>query len=168
MPSKLHRRKKHEPQDLELTTFLNLMVVLISFLLVTAVFSRITIQELNMPTAAGAGGAIDTPPQVTIEVVLRVNAVEVQLSRDGKTNVAASYPKAGSKYDLERLTEYLHGLKGQYPDKKDATLLIEPEIPYEDVIHVMDALKEKRVAQPGQSTPQKIELFPDVSVGDAP
>lgn len=164
MPTKLSRRKKHEPQDLELTTFLNLMVVLISFLLVTAVFSRITIQELNMPTAAGAGGAIDTPPVITIEVILRMNALEVS---DGK-KVVASFPKSGNKYDLDKLTDHLHRLKEQYKEKMDATLLIEPEIPYEDVIHVMDAIKEKRVSQPGQSTPEKIELFPDVSVGDAP
>lgn len=168
MSTKLHRRSKHEVQDLELTTFLNLMVVLISFLLVTAVFSRITVQELNMPTAAGAGGAIDTPPQVTIEVVLRMNAVEVQLSRDGKTNVIASYPKVGNKHELDKLTDHLHSLKGQYAEKKDATLLIEPDVAYEDVIHVMDAIKEKRVPVPGETTPQKIELFPDVSVGDAP
>jgi biopolymer transport protein ExbD len=43
-----YRRKKDQLQDLELTTFLNLMVVLISFLLVTAVFSRISIQELKL------------------------------------------------------------------------------------------------------------------------
>jgi biopolymer transport protein ExbD len=164
MSTKLHRRKKHEASDLELTTFLNLMVVLISFLLVTAVFSRITVQELNMPTAAGAGGAIDTPPLVTIEVILRMNAVEVS---DGK-RVVASFPKSGSKYDLDKLTDHLEGLKTQYKEKTDATLLIEPDVPYEDVIHVMDAIKEKRVPVPGETTPQKIELFPDVSVGDAP
>lgn len=168
MPSGLHRRKKHEAQDLELTTFLNLMVVLISFLLVTAVFSRITIQELNMPTAAGAGGAIDTPPPVTIEVVLRMNAVEVQLSSNGKTNVVGSYPKSGDKYDLTKLTDHLYSLKQQYTDKMDATLLVEPDVFYEDVIHVMDSMKQKRIPVPGQSTPEKIDLFPDVSVGDAP
>ena len=36
-----------------MTTFLNLMVVLVPFLLITAVFSRITIVELSLPTAAG-------------------------------------------------------------------------------------------------------------------
>src|SRR5512139_2877642 len=141
-----HRRKKDTLQDLELTTFLNLMVVLISFLLVTAVFSRITVQELNMPTAAGAGGAIDTPPVITIEVILRMNAVEVS---DGK-RVVASFPKSGNAYDLDKLTEHLHGLKQQYMEKTDATLLIEPDVPYEDVIHIMDAIKEKRVPIPGE------------------
>ncbi len=168
MPSKLHRRKKHEFQDLELTTFLNLMVVLISFLLVTAVFSRITIQELKLPTAAGAGGAIDTPPDVTIEVILRQSGVEVEVSGGGKSIVEASFPKVGDKYDFEKLSDHLEGLKAQYQAKMDATLLIEPEVPYEDVIHTMDTIKVKVTQVPGSQTPLKTELFPDVSLGDAP
>lgn len=168
MASGLHRRKKQENHDLELTTFLNLLVVLISFLLVTSVFSRIAIQELKLPTAAGAGGAIDTPPPVTIEVILRKNAVQVQISKDGKSTVTASYPKTGDKYELNELSDYLQGLKGQYADKNDATLLVEPDIAYEHVIHVMDTVKMARVQKPGEDSMQKIPLFPDVSIGDAP
>lgn len=162
------RKKDDENHDLELTTFLNLLVVLICFLLVTSVFSRIAIEELKLPTAAGAGGAIDTPPQVTIEVILRQTAVQVSLSKDGKTNVVASYGKSGNKYDTDKLSEYLLGLKSQYKDKNDATLLIEPDIAYQDVISVMDAVKMARVPKPGSSSMDKIPLFTDVSVGDAP
>jgi len=162
------RKKDDEAHDLELTTFLNLLVVLICFLLVTSVFSRIAIQELKLPTAAGAGGAIDTPPPVTIEVILRKNAVEVSLSKDGKSNIVASYPKSGDKYETDKLSDYLLGLKGQYKDKNDATLLVEPDISYEDMIHVMDAVKMARVTKPGSSSMDKIPLFSDVSVGDAP
>ncbi len=50
-------RRKHgkskEAPELDITAFLNLMVVLVPFLLVSAVFSRITILELNMPAGAG-------------------------------------------------------------------------------------------------------------------
>jgi biopolymer transport protein ExbD len=113
MARRHHYRRKKETPELELTTFLNLMVVLISFLLVTAVFSRITIQELRLPTAGG--GASVGKPLVTIEVILRKN-----------------------------------------------------DISYQDVIRVMDAVKTARVRQTGQEQIEKIELFPDVSVGDAP
>src|SRR5512143_2724942 len=158
MPSGLHRRKKHENHDLELTTFLNLLVVLISFLLVTSVFSRIAIQELKLPTAAGAGGAIDAPPQVTIEIILRKNVIQVSLSKDGKSNVIASYEKSGGKYDLDKLSQYLLGMKEQYKDKNDATLLVESDIPYEDVIHVMDAMKMARVSVPGEESMRKTPI----------
>jgi len=47
------RRQKEEAPELDMTTFLNLMVVLVPFLLITAVFSRITIVELDLPSATG-------------------------------------------------------------------------------------------------------------------
>ena len=48
MPRRHHyRRPGKDPADLDMTTFLNLMVALIPFLLVTAVFSRITVVDLT-------------------------------------------------------------------------------------------------------------------------
>ena len=163
MPRANHRRKKEGVGDLELTTFLNLLVVLISFLLVTSVFSRIAIQELKLPTAASGGAELDKPLLI-LEVILRKHGIEIS---DGK-GVVASMPTTGGKYDLEKLSEYLLDLKSRYKDKTDATLLIEPEIAYENVIHVMDSIKGARIHQAGQEQVKKVELFPDVSVGDAP
>jgi biopolymer transport protein ExbD len=162
MPRRHHYRRKKETPELELTTFLNLMVVLISFLLVTAVFSRITIQELRLPTAGG-GSAVDKP-LVIIEVILRKNGLEIG---DGK-RVVAAIPKSAGDYDIKRLSEHLLNLKAQYREKTDATLLVEAEISYQDVIRVMDAVKTARVHQSGQEKVETQELFPDVSVGDAP
>lgn len=158
-----YRRKKDHLQDLELTTFLNLMVVLISFLLVTAVFSKITIQELKLPTAAAGGAELDKP-LVILEVILRNQGIEIS---DGK-GVVATMRKSGGEHDIGKLSEYLLEVKAQHKDKTDATLLVEADIPYQDVIQVMDAVKGARIRQTGQDQVQRIELFPDVSVGDAP
>jgi biopolymer transport protein ExbD len=158
-----HRRKKDALQDLELTTFLNLMVVLISFLLVTAVFSRITIQELKLPTAASGDAELDTPLLI-LEVILRNQGIEIS---DGK-GVIATMTKTGDQHDIDKLSAYLQNVKAQHQDKTDATLLVESDIPYQDVIRVMDAVKTARIRQPGQDQVQQMELFPDVSVGDAP
>ena len=49
------RRHSRDPAELDMTTFLNLMVVLVPFLLITAVFSRITIVELSLPSSTGGG-----------------------------------------------------------------------------------------------------------------
>lgn len=158
-----HHYKRHrETPELDVTTFLNLMVVLIPFLLITAVFSRITIMELNLPTAAG--GPSSTKPQVTIEVILRRNALQIG---DGRS-VAVSMPKEGGKYDLKKLSEHLQRLKAAYPEKLDATVLVEPDIAYEDMVHVMDAVRVAELRQEGSDEVQKLELFPAISVGDAP
>lgn len=161
MPREHHYKRHKETPELDVTTFLNLMVVLIPFLLITAVFSRITIMELNLPTA---GGPAADKPRVTIEVIVRRNALQIG---DGR-NVVASIPKVGDSYDLQKLSEYLLRLKETYREKEDATVLIEPDIDYEDVIHVMDAVRVAEVKQPGQGEAQKIALFPAISIGDAP
>lgn len=158
-----HAKRHNEQVELDITTFLNLMVVLIPFLLVTAVFSRITIQELNLPTEA-AGGAQPDKPVVTIEVIVRKE--KLQLS-DGK-RVTDTIAMRDGKYDIKRLSEKLLALKGQYSEKQDATILAEPEVEYEDLIHIMDAVKVAEVKQEGVEEIQKVVLFPQLSLGDAP
>lgn len=156
------RKRSREEAELNITTFLNLMVVLIPFLLVTAVFSRITILELDLPTEA-AGQTSDRPP-VNIEVMVRKNRLEIG---DGR-KVLVTIPKSGDRYDLRKLSEALLGIKKTHSDKEDATILVEPDIEYESVIHVMDAVRLIEVREPGSDVVQKISLFPALSIGDAP
>lgn len=163
MSRRHHYKSKDEQVELDITTFLNLMVVLIPFLLITAVFSRITIQELNLPTQA-AGGATPDKPLVTIEIILRKDKLEIT---DGKS-ITATIPKQGDKYDIATLSKHLQGLKANYPKKEDATLLVESDIEYEDVIRIMDAVKIAEIQQPGQEQAEKKVLFPQLSMGDAP
>ena len=162
MPREHHYKRHKETPELDVTTFLNLMVVLIPFLLITAVFSRITIMELNLPTAAGGSAA--NKPQATIEVIVRKNVLQI----GNGSSVVLSIPKVGDKYDLKKLSEYLQDLKNRYAEKDDATVLIEPDIDYEDMIHVMDAVRVAEVRQPGQQEVLKIALFPAISIGEAP
>ncbi|MEM7805474.1 MAG: biopolymer transporter ExbD, partial [Pseudomonadota bacterium] len=45
-------RRSLEATELNITAFMNLMVILVPFLLITAVFSRLAILELNLPGAS--------------------------------------------------------------------------------------------------------------------
>ena len=51
MIGRARRRRKDGDDDINITAFMNLMVILVPFLLITAVFSRLTILELNLPAA---------------------------------------------------------------------------------------------------------------------
>ena len=160
------KRRHHESKELELTTLLNIMVVLVSSLLLSAVFSKITIQELNMPPQGGGPSVKNEKPQVTIEVILRKDAIQIS---DGK-EVTDTIPKAGDQYQLAQLSAKLKDLKDAHVDKKDAVLLVEPDIDYATMISVMDAIKFARVVSSADPTGQvlTISLFPSVTVGDAP
>jgi hypothetical protein len=57
-------------------------------------------------------------------------------------------------------------VKAKFPEKTDATLLLESDIPYDILVQVMDHVRVFEVKQ-GPTTVQA-ELFPDISIGDAP
>lgn len=157
-----YRRTDKEPPELNITSFLNLMVVLVPFLLITAVFSRITIMELNLPT--GAGASAPQKVQLTIEVIVREKGLEVGNGRQ----VLARFPKVDDQYDLKSLSEYLLKIKEKNPDKTDATVLMEADIEYDYLVRVMDVVRSVEVRQEGSEEIQKAALFPDISIGDAP
>lgn len=156
------KRRSKETPELDITTFLNLMVVLIPFLLISAVFSRVAIMELSIPTSAG-GSAMNTP-NFAIEVIVRKAGLEIANGR----SVEASFPKKDGQYDMEKLSKILTRLKARYPEKEDATVLMEPDIEYDYLIQIMDAVRGAEVKVEGTEEINKIVLFPNVSIGDAP
>lgn len=163
MSRRHYYKHKHKEEDIDVTPLLNVMVVLVAFLIFSAVFSRITIQELILP-AQGDSKAAPDAPLVIIEVIVRKNSLEIG---DGN-RVMATIPKLGTKYDIPKLSAYLLRLKEKHSDKQDVTILLEPDIEYESMIQVMDAVKIAEVRQAGQEKPRKVLLFPQVSIGDAP
>lgn len=161
------RRHRFKETELDITAFLNLMVALIPFLLITAVFSRITILELNIPKAPppGASQPQQAPIEVplVIEIVVRKNLIDVT---DNKGGLIKRFVNKDGKYDLKGLTELLQRMKDRVPDKKDASVLLEPDTSYETVVQVMDTVRYHVVRNGGVTV--NAELFPDISMGDAP
>lgn len=142
-----------------MTTFMNLMMVLVPFLLITAVFSRMSIVELDLPSATSAA---PTTPTFRVEVVVRGEGLEIM---DG-TQVIAAIPKVGDAYDLPKLSEYLVAIKREYPEKADASVLLEPDIEYDHLIQVMDTVRSVETHDGGEIT--RADLFTAISIGDAP
>jgi biopolymer transport protein ExbD len=160
MRSKWRRRRRADTPDLEITAFMNLMVVLVPFLLITAVFSRLAIIELNLPAASSTPAE---EPTFQLEVIVRGDGLEVgERSRGLLTRL----PKADGEYDFKGLASYLQRVKASYPDMSNATILLEPSVPYDTLVQVMDALRFFEASRDGQM--MRAELFPDISIGDAP
>ena len=116
---------------------MNLMVILVPFLLITAVFSRTTILELYLPGPSGASAATEEPV-FQLEVTVRDDRIEV-----GDRNVGAFgiYPNADGAYDYEAVSRKLAEIKADYPAKTDATILLEGDIPYDTLVQVMDRVR---------------------------
>ncbi len=160
-----YRRRTEENHEIDVTTFLNLMVVLVPFLLITAVFSRLTIVELNLPsTNSGSAPAAES---FRVEVIVRDTGMEIS----NGTAIIAAIPKTDDdEYDLETLSDYMVELKREYPAHDAASVLMEAQIPYDYLIQVMDIVRsvEMPSEDPEIEEMQLYALFSEISVGDAP
>jgi hypothetical protein len=85
---------------------------------------------------------------------------------DRNTGPLHTVPNNAQGYDYDGLAEYLKFVKTKFPDKTDATILLEPNTAYDTLVQVMDRV---RVFETGQgANVVQAELFPDISIGDAP
>ena len=167
MARRHHYKRRTKPaHEIDVTTFLNLMVVLVPFLLITAVFSRLTIVELNLPSSAG--GPSNNENTFRVEVIVRETGMEIT----NGTQTIASIPKKDDEYDFQTLSDFMVELKREYPDHDSASVLMEAQIPYDYLIQVMDIVRsiEVPVEEPAEGEPeyQLYALFSEISVGDAP
>jgi biopolymer transport protein ExbD len=157
-----YKRRVANTYDIDVTTFLNLMVVLIPFLLITAVFSRLTIVELNLPSSAG--GPSNGADSFRVEVVVREEGVEIS----NGTAIIATIPKQEEEFDLDALSDMMVELKREYPDHESASVLMEAQIPYDYLIQVMDVVRSVKVPTEVEDEYELYALFSEISVGDAP
>jgi biopolymer transport protein ExbD len=157
---KLERRAR-KPAELLLVPMIDIFTVLVTFLLMTAVFSRTVILQLNLPPPNTAWK--EPPPGLQLEVMVRKDLLQVA---DRNTGPLATFPNTASGYDYDNLTEYLKRVKAKFPDKTDVSILLEQDTPYDTLVQVMDRVRVFEAGQ-GINTVQA-ELFPDISIGDAP
>lgn len=162
MKHRLRRRNhRHEPADINITAFMNLMVILVPFLLITAVFSRITILELNLPAAGSSNEQLEQ--QFELEIIVRENAVEIGDRNGGLIKRVVATDQG---HNFHEISELLQQVKARFPEKTDATLLLEENTPYDTLVQIMDSVRVARVVQAGSV--QLAELFPEIAIGDAP
>ena len=158
------RRHNTETAELNITAFMNLMVILVPFLLITAVFSRLAILELNLPGSSSE--PVDPQDQVfQLEVIVRQDKIEVGDRNQGLLGV---YPNGEDGYDYAALAEKLLELKERYPEKTDASILLEQDIAYDTLVQVMDTVRVAQEVDEEEDVVDRSDLFPDISIGDAP
>jgi biopolymer transport protein ExbD len=157
----IKRLKKH-PAQLEITAFLNLIVVLVPFLLSTAVFTRLSVLDLSLPAQSSGVEQLKTN-NLQLEVVIRPDALEVG---DRIGGLIERVPNVNNGPDVKRLGDILREVKKQFPDKAEATVLAEPATSYEMLVRVMDAMRSTKVVDGAKIV--QADLFPQISVGDAP
>lgn len=127
--------KKAVDFQLNLIPFIDLLSVLISFLLMTSVWTqtaRIEVrQSPNLPS--------DEPPEqeeekLNLTVIIKGSGYTVQK----KNAVVKEIEKQGEDYDTETLSEVLKQVVAEHPSNNEVTVTSEDKIPYQELISVMD------------------------------
>jgi biopolymer transport protein ExbD len=162
----LMKRRVNEEADLDITPFMNLMIVLVPVLLISMVFSHITILQLNLPDLTGS---VTPSAELNrqLEVVLRKSSFEVYYPSGVliKT-INAKETEDGEKLDYETLSLVLQEIKRQLKDKSDVLLLSEADVSYQSLVSTMDTVRAFRTIVAASAV--EVELFPEISLGDAP
>jgi biopolymer transport protein ExbD len=158
------RRIRRHTAELDVTAFINLIVVLVPFLLSTAVFTRLSVIDLSLPAKSSSAVEQLKVNDLKLEIVLRRDALEVG---DRVGGLIQRIPNsAAGGYDLASLSLLMQQIKAKFPDTATATLLAEPETSYDTLIQLMDAVREVPAGSASKARP--VPLFPDISIGDAP
>ena len=170
----MFRRKSKKSREmnaeLNITAFMNLMVVLVPFLLITAVFSQVSILNLNLPTGTSDALPAEEDPPKALEVVIRADKFDVLERNSG---LLKRIPNTEEGYDYKELNAFLQQVKAhpEFNTDTGVTLLMEMETEYDTLIQTMDAVRliereERELDEQGNVI--QGELFPNISMGDAP
>lgn len=157
------KRTRIAEEELNITAFLNLMVVLIPFLLLNAVFAQVSVLQLNLPSSEAQPPSEENKPTLALEVIIRGDRYVVMDRNSGPLKTIAA---TESGHDVTGLRAFLVDVKQKFPDVTSVTLLAEDTTPYELLIQTMDAVRYYQVLVNGQ--PIKRNLFPDIGIGAAP
>ncbi len=158
------RRLRRETAGLDVTAFINLIVVLVPFMLSTAVFTRLAVMDMSLP--AQSTGALEklSDKTLNLEIVIREGQIEIG---DRIGGLIQSIPKTpAGQYDFATLAASMRTIKEKFPDTTAATVLPEPDVPYDMLVQAMDAVRSTRQVQGTKYV--EVALFPDISIGDAP
>jgi biopolymer transport protein ExbD len=147
--------------DLNIVPMLDVMVILTFFLIFTAVFSKTSILEVQLP-GPGARPA-DAVPTLELEVIVRRGGIEVA---DRNSGVLERVPAIAAGQDVLRLSAMLERLKERFPDANSATLLVAEDVDYDTIVQVMDAVRVRQST--AGSRVVRTTLFPQIALGDAP
>lgn len=152
-------RRQPAPAELDVTPFMNLMIVLVPVLLLSLVFTHTAVIEIDLP-GQEAGPA--DPAALHLEVVFRADRLVV---RDGRGGELRSIPNVDGRPDVGTLGEVLRAIKARIPDKREVTLLMAPETDYQALVSVMDTVRSYPTVVAGSLV--EAALFPVISLGDA-
>lgn len=160
------RRARPVDAELDITAFMNLMIVLVPVLLLGMVFSQITVVDVNLPELSASSSAENDKKQV--ELVIRPDQMVVNFPQG--ISVKTIKKDDAGEYDFKLLSVVLQEIKRQLReqglDRKNITILSSADTDYQTIITAMDTVRSYKAVVAADVV--DAVLFPNVAFGDAP
>ena len=157
-----------EDENVNLVPIMNLFVVLIPFLLMSAAFFHISVINASVPALQKEKTDL-AKSDVAVTMMVRmqpdsftITASSDVLSRPELDKLRAEIPRKGEGNGLQDFSDHLLACKQRYP--KSDTLLLVPDasVQYQEVIYVMDSGRWVEMEQEGAKV--RYDLFPNVVI----
>lgn len=161
MARRKHRRPVQQA-DLDITAFMNLMIVLVPVLLLSMVFSHTAVLDLNFPASDDSLVNLDEE-NLQLQLIIRQDSLAVGDTQNG---LIRRIDNQNGEYDFDSLVALLKQIKARVPEKTEITLLLAEDIDYQTLVTAMD--KTRSYPAVVAASVVDAELFPDISIGDAP
>ena len=170
-------KKAKKDADLDITSFMNLMIVLVPVLLLNMVFTQTMVLDIKLP--ADVENAI-TPKDKEAKFDFELMVLESGLLFNVNKAPICKFEKVDCQYDFKGLSKTLQLWKSiaeqkfnenktedaEYRPKKDILLLLGEKQNYQTIVSMMDTLRSYPIVVSGAV--EHAELMPDVSFGDLP
>lgn len=157
--------KTADDAELEITSFMSLMIVLVPVLLLSMTFTQITVLDVKLPELTG-GPAVSQTEQSQLEIRITADGFRIFYPENVLVKeIPIEDSEEGTSYDYQQLSEVMQEVKRQLPDKRDVLVLSDPNVDYQNLVFTMDAVKSYKTVVAASVV--EIELFPEISLGDA-
>lgn len=157
-----------QSEDVNLVPIMNLFVVLIPFLLMSAAFFHISVINASVPALQKERTDLaKSDVAVTMMVRMKPEAFTVTASSDTLpqselAELRAEIPRDGEGKGLQGFTDHLLACKQRYPKSETILLVPDASIEYQEVIGAMDSGRWAEIVQEGETV--RYDMFPNVVI----
>lgn len=169
------RRHRGEEAELDITSFMNLMIVLVPVLLLSLVFSQVRILNLQLPVSA-TGESLEqdqSEEEKQLELVITKESLHLNYPAGillKSFNAPTNDEEQKGSYDFVALSSFLQDLKLTFQqksiEKSDIVILLSADVNYQVIVTAMDTVRSFKAVVAANLV--NAELFPNISLGDAP
>ena len=167
------RRLQREEAELDITAFMNLMIVLVPVLLLSLVFSQVAAIDINVPRL-GQGSDTSVDDQ-QVELLIRRDQMQVNYPRGVLLKriprvEGDDFNSESGEFDFAVLSLILQEVKRQLSEqgleRRGITILAEETVDYQTIVRAMDTVRSFEALVAAELV--DAALFPDISFADAP